>query len=534
MPSSSASTGGAYAYPSADDAHSTREHARTLVKMADMVTRSTEKVERKVDMENYDESTTNLFDGSDARNLDLEGGGGQESSATFGIADRSGENEENNNSGGAATGHGVGDDTLSVPTSQSNTAAKRGSDRSNTSTSNTKQKETKDDLATSPPTPSAVEASVSASSDDLAGDSNPDASLRDQLTQTRRALLQVRENAKLKQRKLELEHKTVKTELKKAKDVIEKQTLEYKKLKVRLEGVEKQRDEARERLVRELDGRGSLVTGISQENGRMIRRLREIRGERDKLEQERDELKQALERCTCDAGEGHEFTLASSLAHEAIPMNQASALAPRHFVSESRRNIFESALSIRSNLSDDMEQEIEATKEEIARRRNGNCGSSVSFREPARRERRSYQRAGEEKIANDITYDDDDDDDKSTMSFISTSVRSLPATTKKAIDSVWSSTSMRLNHELVPEHSGPGEKLTVEFKNRTRTRGETSHHKSSQKQRDNGDGANIAPSGEPSGSTSSSSISGKGFWASTSQRFLMGIAQEVDDSRSRY
>lgn len=41
--------------------------------------------------------------------------------------------------------------------------------------------------------------------------------LREQLTQTRRALLQVRENAKLKHRKLELEHTTVKKELKKAK-----------------------------------------------------------------------------------------------------------------------------------------------------------------------------------------------------------------------------------------------------------------------------------------------------------------------------
>jgi hypothetical protein len=457
MPSSSPSTEEAYL---PDDANSTREHARTLVKMADMVTRSTEKVEQKVGMDNYEESASHLLGGSDARNLDLDGVGGD---ANDGV------NEENGiDSDGSASAGGGGDDASPVPRRQSKNSGKRGSN-----SSDTKKKESKDE-STSVTSLSVVEAST-VSSDDLNGD-DADVSLRDQLTQTRRALLQVRENAKLKYRKLELEQKTVKKELKKAKDVIEKQTVEYKKLKVKLEGIKKERDDAREELSRELSGRGSLASGISQENGRMIRRLREIRSERDNLEQERDELKQALERCTCEAGDGHEFTLTSSLAHETIPMNQASALAPRHFVSESRRNIFESAMSIRSNLSDEMDHEVEATKEEMSRRRNGNNGSSVSFREPAHRGGlRSYLRPGEEKVA--VDYDYDDDDDKSTISFISMSVRSLPATTKKAINNVWSSTSMRLNNEIDLEHSGPGDRLTVEFKNKRRSRGRRSYHR---------------------------------------------------------
>mmetsp|Transcript_33155 Transcript_33155/g.73143 ORF Transcript_33155/g.73143 Transcript_33155/m.73143 type:complete len:513 (+) Transcript_33155:122-1660(+) len=512
MPSSSASTEEAYL---AEDANSTREHARTLVKMADMVTRSTEKVELKVGMDNYEESASNLLDGSDARNLDLEGVGGDA---------KDGANEENGNDGDVSAsagggGGGGGGDASPVPRRQSKKSGKRGSGSSGTK----KKESSKGDSASA----SAVEAST-ASSDDLNGD-DADVSLRDQLTQTRRALLQVRENAKLKYRKLELEHKAVKKELKKAKDVIEKQTVEYKKLKVKLEGTKKERDDAREELSRELSGRGALASGISKENGRMIRRLREIRSECDNLEQERDELKQALERCTCEAGEAHEFTLASSLAHEMIPMNQASALASRHFVSESRRNIFESARSIRSNLSDEMEHEVEATKEEMARRRNGDNGSSVSFREPDRLGGlRSYLRPGEEKVA--VDYDYDDDDDKSTISFISMSVRSLPATTKKAIDNVWSSTSMRLNNEIDLEHSGPGDRLTVEFKNKRQSRGKRSYQRQGEGHEDEAGGENIAPRGEPRSTTAPPSSSGKGFWASTSQRFLMGMAQEVDDS----
>ena len=75
--------------------------------------------------------------------------------------------------------------------------------------------------------------------------------------------------------------------------MIEKQTVEYKKLRVRLEGVQKERDDAREELTRKLGDRGSLVSGISQENGRMI-------------------LKRALEICTCKAGQGHQLTPAYS------------------------------------------------------------------------------------------------------------------------------------------------------------------------------------------------------------------------------
>ena len=355
--------------------------------------------------------------------------------------------------------------------------------------------------------------------------------LREQLTQTRRALLQVRENAKLKHRKLELEHTTVKKELKKAKDVIEKQTKEYKRLKVRLEGAQKERDDAREELTRKLGDRGSLVSGISQENGRMIRRLREIRGERDKLETERDNMKRALEICTCKAGEGHQLTLASSLAHETIPMNRASALSQRHFPTESRRNIFESARSIRSNLSGEMTHEIEATRAEMAmgaKRRSSTSGGSVMFRNPThRRGHRSYHRSAEEKNGHpEYEYDGDDydDDDQSVMSYISMSVRSLPATTKKKIDHVWSSTSMRLGNELGPDPSGPGGELTVEFRNKRRSRGKRSY----QRREDEAGGTNIAPKAKAPAIPEESSDSAKSFWAATSQRFLMGMANEID------
>ena len=314
--------------------------------------------------------------------------------------------------------------------------------------------------------------------------------------------------------------------------MIEKQTVEYKKLKVRLEGVQKERDDAREELTRELGGRGSLVSGISQENGRMIRRIREIRAERDKLEAERDDMKHALELCTCKAGEGHQFTLASSLAHETVPINQASSLSQRHFTTESRRNIFESARSIRSNLSDEMNHEIEATKAEMAmgaKRRNSTSGGSVMFRNPTRRRgHRSYHRSAEEKIAHpEYDYDEDDyDDDQSVMSYISMSVRSLPATTKKKIDHVWSSTSMRLGNELDPEHSGPGDRLTVEFRNKRRSRGRRSYQRREAGAGNEPSVTNIAPKADP---IPESSDSGKSFWAATSQRFLMGMANEVDE-----
>ena len=305
-----------------------------------------------------------------------------------------------------------------------------------------------------------------------------------------------------------------------ATDVIEKQTLEYKKLKVRLEGIQKERDDAREELTRELGSRG------------MIRRIREIRAERDKLEAERDDMKHALELCTCKAGDGHQFTLASSLAHETVPMNEASALSQRHFTTESRRNIFESARSIRSNLSDEMNHEIEATKAEMAmdaKRRNSTSGSSVVFRNPTRRRgHRSYHRSAEEKIGRpEYDYDDDDyDDDQSVMSYISMSVRSLPATTKKKIDHVWSSTSMRLGSELDPQHFNPGEHLTVEFRKKRRSKGRRSYQRGEEGKRNVAGGPNIAPKADP---IPESSDSAKSFWAATSQRFLMGMANEIDE-----
>ena len=109
------------------------------------------------------------------------------------------------------------------------------------------------------------------------------------------------------------------------------------------------------------------------------------------------------------------------------------------------------------------------------------------------------------------------------VSFISMSVRSLPATTKKKIDHVWSSTSMRLGNELGPDHSGPGGGLTVEFRNKRRSRGKRSY----QRREDEAGGTNIAPKAEAP-IPEESSDSAKSFWAATSQRFLMGMANEID------
>ena len=141
--------------------------------------------------------------------------------------------------------------------------------------------------------------------------------------------------------------------------------------------------------------------------------------------------------------------------------------------------MFESARSIRSNLSDEMTHEIEAIRAEMAmgaKRRSSTSGGSAMFRNPThRRGHLSYHRSAEEKKGHpEYEYDGDDyDDDQSVMSYISMSVRSLPATTKKKIDNVWSSTSMRLGNELGPDHSGPGGRLTVEFRNKGRSGGQT-------------------------------------------------------------
>mmetsp|Transcript_3218 Transcript_3218/g.9234 ORF Transcript_3218/g.9234 Transcript_3218/m.9234 type:complete len:567 (+) Transcript_3218:188-1888(+) len=565
MPPTSQSSNAAAA---ADEADSVREHARNMVKMADMTIKSTEKVERKAVEGDYDESAVDfLLGGSDASNLDLsqaeDASADKEGTATSG-SDGKGGGGTTTRKSGSGDGDGVEygtvdeDEELDGTAPPSTSPSSRRSSKKATQRRSSKKKEKATTLVTSgrssPISPNSAAGSAGGGDGDdattatdsmlsLGGLSTANApisdnasaeTLREQLSQTRRALLQVRENAKLKHRKLELEHTTVKKELKKAKDVIEKQTVEYKKLKVRLEGVQKECDDAREELTRELGGRGSLVSGISQENGRMIRRLREIRAERDKLEAERDDMKHALELCTCKAGEGHQFTLASSLAHETVPINQASALSQRHFTTESRQNIFESARSIRSNLSGEMTHEIEATKAEMAmetKRRNSTSGGSVMFRNPTRRHgHRSYHRSAEEKNGHpEYDYDDDDydDDDQSVMSYISMSVRSLPATTKKKIDHVWSSTSMRLGNELDPDHSSPGERLTVEFRNKRRSRGRRSYQRHGAGMGGEAGETNIAPKAVPP--IPESSDSAKSFWAATSQRFLMGMAKEMDE-----
>ncbi len=199
---SSSSNTAAAAAAAADEADSVREHARNMVKMADMTIMSTEKVERKAVEGGYDESAVDfLLEGSDASNLDLckaedstrsvdkegraaIGSGGKGVRSDGGITTTK----------KAAPGNGDGDDS-------DFTGIAGGGDG--------------DDAKK--PTDSIMSLGGLSTANAPISDNASAEMLREQLTQTRRALLQVRENAKLKHRKLELEHTTVKKELKKAK-----------------------------------------------------------------------------------------------------------------------------------------------------------------------------------------------------------------------------------------------------------------------------------------------------------------------------
>ena len=232
--SQSKTSAAAAAAAAADEADSVREHAHNLVAMADMTIRSTEKVERKAVDGNFDESAVDfLLEGSDASNLDL---GKDEEDASDG----------DDNSDGVEYGTADEDDGLdgiAPPSTSSSTRRSTSSSKKATRRRSSKKKDRTAAERTSPhPTSPGTASTASADGggegdgDDattatdsvlsLGGLSTANASisdnasaetLREQLTQTRRALLQVRENAKLKHRKLELEHTAVKKELKKAK-----------------------------------------------------------------------------------------------------------------------------------------------------------------------------------------------------------------------------------------------------------------------------------------------------------------------------
>ena len=248
--SQSSQTSAAAAAAAADEADSVREHAHNLVAMADMTIRSTEKVERKAVDGNFDESAVDfLLDGSDASNLDLgkdeedaievkesaiisgksDGNGGAEKAATDDAYD---------NSDGVEYGTADEDEGLDGTAPPSTSSSTRRSSTKATGRRSSKKKERTAAGHTSPTSSTAASAADGGEGDgddattatdsmlSLGGLSTANSpisdnasaeTLREQLTQTRRALLQVRENAKLKHRKLELEHTTVKKELKKAK-----------------------------------------------------------------------------------------------------------------------------------------------------------------------------------------------------------------------------------------------------------------------------------------------------------------------------
>ena len=259
--SQSSETSAAAAAAAADEADSVREHAHNLVAMADMTIRSTEKVERKAVDGNFDESAVDfLLDGSDASNLDLgkdeedasedkEGttasSGKSDGKGGGSTAKKAATDDGGDNSDGVEYMYGTADeddglDGIAPPSTSSS------SRRSSKKATRRRSSKKKDRAAaggsgtsphpTSPGTASTATTGGEGDGDDattatdsmlsLGGLSTANApisdnasaeTLREQLTQTRRALLQVRENAKLKHRKLELEHTTVKKELKKAK-----------------------------------------------------------------------------------------------------------------------------------------------------------------------------------------------------------------------------------------------------------------------------------------------------------------------------
>ena len=245
---------GAAATAAADEADSVREHARNMVKMADMTIRSTEKVERKAVDGNFDESAVDfLLDGSDASNLDLDkhedSSEGKEGPAASGSGGKAGgstakkvaTDDGDDNSDGVEYGTAdEADDGLDGTAPPSTSSSTRRSSKKAARRRSSKKKErsaASSSGRTSPTSPTNTSAAGGEGDGDdattatdsmlsLGGLSTANApisdnasaeTLREQLTQTRRALLQVRENAKLKHRKLELEHTTVKKELKKAK-----------------------------------------------------------------------------------------------------------------------------------------------------------------------------------------------------------------------------------------------------------------------------------------------------------------------------
>jgi hypothetical protein len=186
-----------------DDIDSVRERAGNMVKMADMTIRSTEKVERKAAEGIFDESAVDfLLDGSDASNLDTadedEGLDGTAPSSTP-SALTSSEKATGRRSSKKKERTAAASSNLSSPTSPTTSTVGGDGDEATTAT----------DSMLSLGGLSTANATIN--------DNASAETLREQLNQTRRALLQVRENAKLKHRKLELEHTTVKKELKKAK-----------------------------------------------------------------------------------------------------------------------------------------------------------------------------------------------------------------------------------------------------------------------------------------------------------------------------
>ena len=257
--SQSSETSAAAAAAAADEADSVREHAHNLVAMADMTIRSTEKVERKAVDGNFDESAVDfLLDGSDASNLDLgkdEEDASEEkdgTTASSGKSDGKGggstakkaaTDDGGDNSDGVEYGTADEDDGLDGIAPPSTSSSSRRSSKKATRRRSSKKKDraAAGGSGTSPHPTSPGTASTATTGGEGDGDEATTATdsmlslgglstanapisdnasaetLREQLTQTRRALLQVRENAKLKHRKLELEHTTVKKELKKAK-----------------------------------------------------------------------------------------------------------------------------------------------------------------------------------------------------------------------------------------------------------------------------------------------------------------------------
>eukprot|EP00567_Pseudictyota_dubia_P009703 CAMPEP_0197452064 /NCGR_PEP_ID=MMETSP1175-20131217/30989_1 /TAXON_ID=1003142 /ORGANISM="Triceratium dubium, Strain CCMP147" /LENGTH=391 /DNA_ID=CAMNT_0042984967 /DNA_START=71 /DNA_END=1246 /DNA_ORIENTATION=+ len=108
-----------------------------------------------------------------------------------------------------------------------------------------------------------------------------------QLFECHRALMSVRESVDAKHRKLEERFKSALAELDDCRRRLQEKD-------ARIQELIDERDDAKDELAREQSGESSLMRGISRENAKMIRRMREMRSESQMLRKENEILRRQL------------------------------------------------------------------------------------------------------------------------------------------------------------------------------------------------------------------------------------------------